>query len=272
MDKIGIGQALNINDQLVSENGATKLVLQGDGNLVLYRTDNGGRLWASNTMGHGGSRAVLQGDGNFVLYTAGGQAVWANNRAGRGTTLIRVQNDGNVVAYAGGTPVWATNTARSRANLGIEYVYDFDHLPRDPANPDPNESKFPPGDVVTVFAISWPLSAVTNDTPIFVSLDADLGVTWWKGLEVRNWRDEVIDELWTQDAKSSDRSAQHSMAELSGGRLILAAAKVLGEHRPMYELRLPDMLSSLPWIPAPSLNQPINMPHTLAITWNRDDT
>ena len=64
------------------------IVMQRDGNLVVYNHGYGGRAtWASHTGGRrvGGQLArcaVMQADGNFVLYTAAGRAVWNTETAG----------------------------------------------------------------------------------------------------------------------------------------------------------------------------------------------
>ncbi len=47
-----------------------ELVLQGDGNLVIYNS-SGRALWASNTDIHNQTQAVMQTDGNFVVYSGG---------------------------------------------------------------------------------------------------------------------------------------------------------------------------------------------------------
>ena len=78
MDKLQHDEQLNVNDQLVSGNGRVKLVLQDDGNLVLYRTDDGRALWASNTAGRPAASASMQSDGNFVVYGQDGLAHWAS--------------------------------------------------------------------------------------------------------------------------------------------------------------------------------------------------
>jgi hypothetical protein len=48
------------------------LVNQGDGNLVIYTADRNGVVWSSRTNGRGASRLVAQSDGNVVLYGPGG--------------------------------------------------------------------------------------------------------------------------------------------------------------------------------------------------------
>lgn len=70
---------------IVWTTGAKKsdwLVLQADGNLVLYNS-NGAPVWASGTAGKGTSRLVMQNDGNLVLYrTSTGKATWSS-KSGR---------------------------------------------------------------------------------------------------------------------------------------------------------------------------------------------
>jgi hypothetical protein len=106
---------LNPNDDLVgigsitSQNGRSELVMQGDGNLVLYR--GGKARWATNSNGKVVSRAIMQGDGNFVLYGPGGAPIWATGTARHPGAGLILQDDGNVVIYnSGGKALWATNT------------------------------------------------------------------------------------------------------------------------------------------------------------------
>ncbi len=60
--------------------GAAFLGNQGDGNLVVYTTATPhAPLWASNTAGNGFSTLVMQDDGNLVLYRDTGGVTWASN-------------------------------------------------------------------------------------------------------------------------------------------------------------------------------------------------
>jgi len=86
------------------------LIMQGDGNLVLYNNTTGQPLWATSTVGKG-ALADMQGDGNFVVYNSANRPVWASNTCCRTDAWLQVQDDGNVVIYNGGHPIWATNTA-----------------------------------------------------------------------------------------------------------------------------------------------------------------
>jgi hypothetical protein len=103
-------QQLAVNQSVASCNGTYSLIMQGDGNLVLYHGTTA--LWASNTAGSAADEAILQGDGNLVLYTSAGAPVWASNTAGNSGAYLQVQNDGNVVIYsASGAVLWSTGTA-----------------------------------------------------------------------------------------------------------------------------------------------------------------
>ena len=94
------------------------LILQNDGNLVLYNYANGQAVWASGTSGQTVTNCVMQNDGNLVIYGPSG-AIWASNTAGDPDSILEVQDDGNTVIYqpqpqSDGTnklvAVWSTNS------------------------------------------------------------------------------------------------------------------------------------------------------------------
>ena len=123
MDRIQPGQQLSVNQQLVSNNGWLSFVVQGDGNLVLYRVQRAQALWASNTVGQAVASFVMQGDGNLVAYTGGGTPIWASNTAGHPGASAILQDDGNFVVYdSGNHPLWATNTVQNFNSPTIEYT------------------------------------------------------------------------------------------------------------------------------------------------------
>lgn len=74
-------QRLNANDKLVNPTTAWELLMQDDGNLVIYDTTGAAR-WASNTYGNPGASALMQDDGNFVVYDSKYNALWATNTYG----------------------------------------------------------------------------------------------------------------------------------------------------------------------------------------------
>jgi hypothetical protein len=83
--------------------------MQPDGNLVLY--SGSWAMWASNTYGNSVAGVVMQTDGNLVIYRSNGSALWASNTYGNPNSSLVMQNDCNAVIYKpGGIPIWATNT------------------------------------------------------------------------------------------------------------------------------------------------------------------
>ncbi len=91
-----------------------KLVVQGDGNLVLNDAASQ-PIWNTGTYGQGVApyRLVVQGDGNLVLYDAASQPIWNTGTYGQGVAPYRLvlQDDRNLVLYdANDQPLWSTNT------------------------------------------------------------------------------------------------------------------------------------------------------------------
>jgi len=106
-DKLWPNQSLHINEGLKSRNGRVRVVLQSDGNCVLYG-DNQPLWWT-------GARpdvkiATMQGDGNFVLNPG---AVWASDTSGHPGGYLFLQDDANLVLYwrVGGSALWSSQTA-----------------------------------------------------------------------------------------------------------------------------------------------------------------
>jgi subtilisin family serine protease len=97
-DHLVRGQGLQPGQFLRSQNGLYTLIMQGDGNLVLYN-QAGQPLWHTNTHGNPGAFAIFQTDGNFVVYTSGGRALWHTNTHGTAASIFVVQNDSNIVIY-----------------------------------------------------------------------------------------------------------------------------------------------------------------------------
>lgn len=108
-DRLNTNKWLKSGKSLVSNNGYHKLVMQNDGNLVLYSL--GVPIWNSNTWNPGKVEGlVMQGDGNLVMYSTNGQPVWSSDTRGSNAALI-MQDDRNLVVYTRGHATWASNTA-----------------------------------------------------------------------------------------------------------------------------------------------------------------
>ena len=93
---------LHAGDYLLSANGQYKLIVQLDGNVVLYGPS--GALWSTNTFGSN-VRLVMQLDGNLVVYSSSNVPLWSSGTAGANTRLV-VQNDANLVIYNGASAIW----------------------------------------------------------------------------------------------------------------------------------------------------------------------
>ena len=106
-NSISSGQSMQIGNHIDSSNTTYMLILQSDGNLVLYNS-SGFALWSSHTNGKPISRASLQSDGNFVLYGTDGKAYWSTRTASKGYSILMVQDDGKLVLYdAYSHPSWS---------------------------------------------------------------------------------------------------------------------------------------------------------------------
>jgi hypothetical protein len=136
---------LNPGDSLYSATRAFRLIMQQDGNLVLYAIDDAklpampaflgsaseqawiqlsdvnqnaniytAALWTSKTSGNPGSTANLQSDGHFTVNQPGGGAIWNSPNPVSilsQQAFLRCQDDGNLVLYTiDGGFLWSTQT------------------------------------------------------------------------------------------------------------------------------------------------------------------
>lgn len=110
------GNNLTTQQHLLSPDMNSALVLQGDGNLVLYNDFRA--VWSSHTAGSKATRLTLQNDGNLVLYTASGKAVWHTETAGSDASTLKLQTDGNLVLYnPSNVARWNSNTYHAPDSL-----------------------------------------------------------------------------------------------------------------------------------------------------------
>jgi hypothetical protein len=130
------GQQLQQGEALTSPNGNYRLIMQEDGNLVLYVSEKfvpANAIWATGRFRNGPNRFQVQADGNLVTYDGNNRASWASNsffqvkinkRLSVSIILIfcsfikdvergylAMQDDGNVVFHNNNhRPIWATKT------------------------------------------------------------------------------------------------------------------------------------------------------------------
>ena len=112
---LAANQQLSIGDQLVASNGRTRLLMQSDGNLVLYRTDTGAALWHTGTFGKPVTHAIMQTDGNLVLYNSDRSvAYWHAGTFGHPGASLQLADTGNLsIRTQTGVLLWQTNTAQN---------------------------------------------------------------------------------------------------------------------------------------------------------------
>ncbi|MFD9411016.1 FG-GAP-like repeat-containing protein [Streptomyces sp. NPDC059989] len=93
--------------------GNSNLVMQADGNLVLYTKDKK-PLWATGTNKHPGAVARMQSDGNFVVYEADGKTALWSSKTTTPYSYAVLQPRGVLVIYnASGQGLW-TSGSQSR--------------------------------------------------------------------------------------------------------------------------------------------------------------
>ena len=109
IDTLNIDGSIGVDQSLNSPDLTSKLILQSDGNLVLYSKSRA--VWSSGTVGSRANRLILQGDGNLVLYSPS-RAVWSSGTVGSRVNRLILQGDGNLVLYSPSRAVWATGTNR----------------------------------------------------------------------------------------------------------------------------------------------------------------
>jgi hypothetical protein len=134
-DRLNPNEILGINGSITSQNGQFILIMQGDGNLVLYRA--GTARWATDTTGQTVSQAIMQGDGNFVIYGPAG-AIWDSGTVGNPGAWLILQDDGNLVIYGpAGNALWDTGTWIVRSKIqsflpstaAFHFSNSFPHVP-----------------------------------------------------------------------------------------------------------------------------------------------
>jgi hypothetical protein len=108
---------LNPGQCLTSPSGRYQLIMQSDGNLVLYDVSSGGSTWSSNTANNPGAFLEFEGSALGVANPANTQWLfYVPNSSSTPNPALVLQDDGNLVLYAygagGGSPsaVWSTGT------------------------------------------------------------------------------------------------------------------------------------------------------------------
>lgn len=109
--RLNPGETLAPYESRTSCSGAYTLNMQGDGNLVLYPTNNqglGGAIW--NAAVFGNHIATMQADGNLVVYQTGtANARWSSRTNGNAGAYLQIGEGALYVRSAGGAVLWSSN-------------------------------------------------------------------------------------------------------------------------------------------------------------------
>lgn len=116
-DHLKVWERLNPGDFLRSPNGAYVLIMQRDGNAVIYAPNNIA-LWSTGT--YGNLFLNNEGDGRLVVHGLDYPypAHWIRPATGSGPSTLVMQDDGNLVLYTDTTPrvaTWQSGTTQGNA-------------------------------------------------------------------------------------------------------------------------------------------------------------
>ena len=100
-------QLLIAGQRLTSANGRFRLTMGADGNATL--SGRGRTPITTGTAGNPGAQLIMQGDGNLVIYSPAKVALWNARTAGNPGAYLRIRDDGSAVIYsAAHRPLWTT--------------------------------------------------------------------------------------------------------------------------------------------------------------------
>jgi YD repeat-containing protein len=140
VDRLLANQSLIRGAQLTSPNSQYAVVLQTDGNLVLYSTT--GALWSTNTGSSQAALLFMQSNGDLVLFNPNTTTSAWDAKVTYPNSYAVIQDDGNFVIYdASNIARWATNTAGGVSSPG--------------AGPANTSTPSPGGPQVTLNTTGW---------------------------------------------------------------------------------------------------------------------
>lgn len=146
-DQLIATHTLTVNQALDAATRPLKLLLQGDGNLTLYRTDSDPwrALWTTPTWKRPITKAVMQADGNFVLVGTGpfGTEVpyWDTKTWGHPGARLVLLDDGAVVIYdQRDALIWSSETIAHWPSTYNRGILHLDRAPPVSEHTDPTWS------------------------------------------------------------------------------------------------------------------------------------
>lgn len=120
------GQKILPGQYLLSPQKHSVLILQEDGNLVLY--ENSIARWSTGTAAKSVRELLMQADGNLVLYSTNGDALWNSATNTNSNNRLSLQEDGNLVIYGPSSALWSIG----RVHVPIHRAYVINSLRNGP--------------------------------------------------------------------------------------------------------------------------------------------
>jgi len=112
--ELRIGERLTAGQPLHSADGRFRFEVGEDANLIVHWIGHR-TIWNSdNAKARGEYYLILQEDGNLVLYNAEDEPIWSTGTVGSGAESLVMQSDGNLVLYSSKSAVWATGVVISQ--------------------------------------------------------------------------------------------------------------------------------------------------------------
>ena len=121
------GESLSPGESISSPSGQYQLILQHDGNLVLYDTSGPTPLWDSRTVGRSDRTLIMQPDGNLVLYelpVTPFDALWHSRTYDWPGAFLTVRDDGTMtIGHTDGRVLWTVGASTPDVGLaGTKHV------------------------------------------------------------------------------------------------------------------------------------------------------
>lgn len=121
LDTIVPGERLLSEWRLTAPDWSCHMIMQDDGNLVIYDRDDA-VLWASNTVGNPGAELRFQEDGNVVIYSEDGTPLWATGTDGESTIRFGLDGGCRATLWSAAGPVWIEDLLRMQAIPAGQFI------------------------------------------------------------------------------------------------------------------------------------------------------
>jgi surface antigen len=127
-DLLRANESLHAIQFLRSSDRRYQLLMQRTGDLVLYDTSNGSKVWDTGTAAPN-SRVIMGPGGSMTVYGPLGKELWSTHTNGYPGAYARLETNGDLVIYHKGVALWASQGIGGV--LGDDYPESLRQAPRD---------------------------------------------------------------------------------------------------------------------------------------------